>query len=153
MDRLTIIYDANCRFCTRCRWWLFRQSTYLALEFLPQGSPTLRDRYPELRLPEGKAELVVIDDEGAVYREDEAFLMCLYALRDYRAWSLRLADPALRPLARAFFGQVSLRRHTFSRLLGPTPTEWQVPAEVEDACGCGPDLEDKSEGSTCTKSR
>lgn len=143
MERLTIIYDAGCRFCSRCRWWLARQSSFITLEFIPQDSPLLRERYPSLRLPEGKAELVVIDDNDAVYREDEAFLMCLYALHEYRAWSLRLADPALRPLARAFFGQLSSRRHTFSRLLGPSPPD--------DDCGCGPNLDGGALPGTCSK--
>jgi len=42
----------------------------------------------------------VIGDDGAVYIEAKAFLMCLWALRDYRAWSLRLSAPEMLPLAR-----------------------------------------------------
>lgn len=158
MDHLTVVYDANCHFCARCRWWLSRQPSYIPLEFIPQDSPTLRERYPTLRLPHGKAELIVVDDNDAVYREDEAFLMCLYALREYRAWSIRLAEPALRPLARAFFSQLSSRRHTFSRLLGPhsTVSEWnsltQNPLELEqaDLCGCNASQDGES-SKTCSK--
>jgi predicted DCC family thiol-disulfide oxidoreductase YuxK len=158
MDRLTVVYDASCHFCARCRWWLSRQPSYIPLEFLPQNSALLRERYPTLRLPDGKAELIVIDDDNAVYREDEAFLMCLYALREYRAWSLRLAEPAMRPLARAFFSQLSTRRHAFSRLLGPDTDqgEWNSFLETplkkasDDLCGCGPSQPGDSPG-TCSK--
>ena len=55
-------------------------------------------------------ELLVIDDQGGVYRGDAAFLMCLWALRKYRGWALRLATPALHPVARRAFKWISTHR-------------------------------------------
>ena len=56
-----------------------------------------------LRQTVSDLELVVVDDSGGVYRNGSAWIMCLYALREYREWSLRLATPALFPLARQAF--------------------------------------------------
>jgi hypothetical protein len=41
--------------------------------------------------------------------------MCLYALREYRAWSQRLAHPALLPFARRICDLVSRNRLALSR--------------------------------------
>jgi len=62
-------------------------------------------------------ELIVISDLGGVYRGAEAWIMCLYALVDYREWSLRLARPALLPLARRVFEWVGDSRADISRRL------------------------------------
>lgn len=118
MKQLTILYDEECQFCVRCRWWLARQPSFIPLEFIPQGSPLVRERYPQLVLRSGKSELIVVADDGTVYRNDDAFLICLYALKEYRQWSQRLAEPSLRPLAHAFFKEVSARRATISSWLG-----------------------------------
>src|SRR6186997_2686832 len=97
MRKLTVLYDATCAFCIRCR------------------SGEAERRFPGVSSPED--ELVVVSDEGAVYRGDGAFLMCLWALEDYREWSLRLAAPAMRPLARRAMEWVSHNRAGFSRWL------------------------------------
>jgi hypothetical protein len=47
--------------------------------------------------------------------------MCLYALEDFREWSLRLAAPSLRPLARQAFALVSRSRRSISQWLGLLP--------------------------------
>lgn len=115
---MTIVYDPKCEFCVRCRWWLARQHSYVELEFIPRVVPELARRFPELELSEDRvAELIVISDDGLVYREESAWIMCLWALTDYREWALRLATPALIPFASAFFKQISKRRHVISRLL------------------------------------
>jgi hypothetical protein len=61
--------------------------------------------------------LVIVSDDGAVYRDAHAWIMCLYALQDYREWSLRLAQPALLPLARKGFSLLSRNRGRISRWL------------------------------------
>ena len=118
MKKLTVLYDADCGFCVRCRWWMARQPKFLELEFLPAGGPDARRRYPDLWLPGQGEELVVVDDDGGIYRSTNAWLMCLYALEDYREWSERLSEPALRPLARGLFELVSNNRKRFSKLFG-----------------------------------
>jgi predicted DCC family thiol-disulfide oxidoreductase YuxK len=94
------------------------QAQWVTLEFLPAGSAEAVRRYPSLAPAGRPEELIVVGDDGSVYREDAAYLMCLYALRDYREWSLRLADPARRPLARQAFTWLARHRATLSRFLG-----------------------------------
>src|SRR5688572_30039373 len=106
MNKLTVLYDAECGFCVRCRWWLLNQPRFVDMEFLPAGGPDARRRYPELTTSGAVEELIVVDDEGGVYRGAHAWLMCLWALMEYREWSGWLASPALLPLARGAFALV-----------------------------------------------
>lgn len=131
MEQLTVLYDEECQFCVRCRWWLSRQPSYIPLEFIPQGSSGVVERFPNLELSSSKSELIVIGDDEVVYRNDDACIMCLYALKEYRDWSLRLADPSLRPLARAFFKEVSARRATISSWLGASEVDSNAKGEEE----------------------
>jgi predicted DCC family thiol-disulfide oxidoreductase YuxK len=121
MRRLTILYDSSCGFCVRCRRWMDAQPAFLELEFLPAASRAAADRFPTLSL--SGDDLVAVDDEGGVYRGPDAFLMCLYALREHRELSMRLASPALRPLARLSFALLSEGRRRLGRWLGMASEE------------------------------
>ena len=94
-----------------------RQTAFLNMTFVPAGSERAARLFPELARAGWSDELVVIDDDGGVYRDGDAWIMCLYALQEYREWSLRLAGPALRPLARRAFTLLSGRRSQISRWL------------------------------------
>ena len=100
MKRLSILFDGECSLCGRCRDWLARQPAFFELEFIPFQSPEARERFPGIEALHPEEQLLVVSDEGAVYRGPQAWIMCLYALREYRAWSQRLAHPALLPWAR-----------------------------------------------------
>ena len=117
MRKLTVLYDARCGFCSACRRWLEVQPQLVSLEFLPAGSDEARRRFPTLTAAEPE-ELVVVSDDGGVYRDSHAWIMCLWALDEFREWSFRLARPALLPLARTVFEWVSERRRGISSLLG-----------------------------------
>jgi predicted DCC family thiol-disulfide oxidoreductase YuxK len=121
MNTLTVLYDAACGFCVRCRDWLSRQPQFVTLEFCPAGSEESARRFPGLETSGKVEELVVIDDEGGIYRGAQAWLMCLWALVEYREWSGRLASPALLPLARGAFAFVSSRRRKVSVMFGFAP--------------------------------
>ena len=133
MRLLSVLYDPTCGFCVRCRHWLESQPKLVELEFLPAGSRTAARLFPSLVTSGRPEELIVVDDEGGVYRGADAWVMCLYALHDYREWSLRLAQPAWRPWARAVFEWVSRRRGVLSRWLG-LRAEWPPEAVLPD-CG------------------
>jgi predicted DCC family thiol-disulfide oxidoreductase YuxK len=115
MKRLTVLYDAGCGFCISCRHWLEEQPKLVALDFVAARSPEAVRRFPDLTAEED--ELVAVSDAGGVYRGARAFIMCLYALEEYREWSLRLARPGLLPLARRAFELVSQNRKGLSSLL------------------------------------
>ena len=117
MLSLTVLYDARCGLCSNARRWLEGQPQIVPLELLAADSPEARRRYPTLAEAEPE-ELVVVSDEGDVYRGPQAWIVCLWALQDYREWSFRFARPALLPLARGIVEWVSTRRHRLSRALG-----------------------------------
>ena len=114
MKNLSIMYDARCGLCTEVRDWLKTQPAYVPLRLLASDSEEARENFPNL--PAG--ELVVVSDSGEVWFGDHAFIMCLWALRNYRGWASRLASPMLRPMARQAFEAVSRNRKTVSALLG-----------------------------------
>ena len=125
MKQLYVLYDQECSLCLSCSRWLMRQEAFIELRFIPLQSPEI-DRHffglkewDQLDLSE---KLVVISDEGAVYQGQYAWIMCLYALREYREWAQRLAHPALLPFARRVCELVSRNRLAISRFL-KQPTE------------------------------
>jgi predicted DCC family thiol-disulfide oxidoreductase YuxK len=135
MHTLTVLYDARCNLCSHLRAWLETQPAYIQLAFVPAGSPEAQQRFPTLDHAATTAELTVIGDDGAVYLEAKAFLMCLWALRDYRAWSLRLSSPDMLPLARRIVLWVAQNRFRFgSRSLDEILHDDNMAAEYVDEC-------------------
>jgi predicted DCC family thiol-disulfide oxidoreductase YuxK len=138
MKKLYILYDAQCGLCTWARQWMLRQPGFLALEFVPAGSATSASKFPGLEKLGKPEELIVIDDTGGIYRDGDAWVMCLYALREYREWSLRLARPALLPLARSAFQLLSKNRLALSRFLDlrtDEPLQHRLELAPSPACG------------------
>ena len=137
MKRLYVLYDPNCRLCMRIKGWLVRQPAYVAIHPIPMGSPQAERLFPALPQLGRSSELVVIGDDGGVYFGDHAWIMCLYALRDYRATAKRLSAPALQPLARAAFTFISRYRHSISGWLGTVPeSEMEVMLKGVDTPRC-----------------
>lgn len=123
MRELTVLYDGQCGLCIRARNWLQRQPKHLAMRFVAQNSDLARQRHPHLCMTDPPQELIVVSDDGKVYRDSSAWIMCLYALREHRPLALRLAHPALRGLARQAFSIVSRHRRRLSRWLMQRPPE------------------------------
>jgi predicted DCC family thiol-disulfide oxidoreductase YuxK len=117
---LTILYDPSCGFCVSCRRWLERQPAYLPLQFVPAGGAAALALYPELA-GEAREELTVVSNDGLVYRGASAWIMCLWALCEFREWAQRLSSPALLPYARQAFELLSRNRKTLSNKLGLAP--------------------------------
>jgi len=112
---LTVLYDGTCALCVRCRDFLSGARTYLPLELLASQSQEARERYGAV--PWLGEELVVASDEGDVWIGPAAFLVCLWALTDYREWSYRLSGPELAPLAERFFVAVSSQRRRIASVI------------------------------------
>jgi predicted DCC family thiol-disulfide oxidoreductase YuxK len=111
---LYVIVDGRCGLCTQIGLWLREQPSYVPLRTLSSEADEVKTKFSAL--PPG--ELAVVSDSGDVWLGDNAFLMCLWALRSYRTWSYRLATPKLRPFARQVFTELSHNRYAVSRLLG-----------------------------------
>jgi predicted DCC family thiol-disulfide oxidoreductase YuxK len=121
MKRLYVLYDPNCGLCTRIKAWLAHQPAYITVHPIAAGSEQAMRLFPALPESEKVGDLVVIGDNGAVYYGDHAWIMCLYALRDYRATAKRLSSPKLQPLAREAFTLISRYRRSISKWLGMMP--------------------------------
>ena len=118
MRHLNVLYDPAYGLCTHVKEWLQRQPVYVPLFLIPAGSPQALKLFPGLDQLVGDDELVVVNDRGGVYVGNHAWIMCLWALRDYRRWALRLATPALLPVARQAFDVLSSQRSLVSRIFG-----------------------------------
>ncbi len=136
MRTLTLLYDETCAFCVRCAQWLAAQPRHVRLELLPAGGKEAQRRYGHLRRAE-RQELIAVDDEGGVYREDDAWLLCLWALREFRPWSKRLAKPSMRPLARGAFKLLSSNRRRISSWLWLSQDDVVAHALRQEAEGAG----------------
>lgn len=121
MNKLYVLYDETCGVCIRARCWMGRQPSLVDLEFVSAGSPVARMLFPELA--SASEELTVVSDTGEVWRGTSAWLMCLWALTDFREWSHRLASPALAPFARQAFELLSKNRKGLSDWLQLMPEE------------------------------
>lgn len=123
---ITVLYDPECNLCRRSALWLIQQPAYIEVEVLPASSPQAVEKFGDF----GKLgdEIVVVAGDGRVWwGSPDAYLVCLWALRKWRHWSVRLAQPAFAPLATAFFKRVSTNRRAISAILGPPKCEDCVP--------------------------
>lgn len=131
MQKLYVLYDPKCELCCRLKDWLLEQRSWIGLEVIPAGSEKARKMFPELEQIASQNDLAVISDVGAVYLNDRAWIMVLYALEEYRDWAARLTHPLLMPLARQAYAALSRNRHSLSRWLGSTKPE-AIAAELRN---------------------
>ena len=117
MQKLYVLYDGKCELCCKLRDWLQRQEQWLELKMMPAGSAEARQLFPGLERIASANDLAVVSDEGEVYLNNRAWIMCLYALREYRNWACKMAHPLLLPLARQAFAAISKSRWVISRWL------------------------------------
>ena len=117
MNTLTLFYDARCGLCSSVRQWLSAQPAYVRLEFIPYDSPQARQRCPMIDQLHADQEIVVLSDEGRLWQGAGAWVMCLWALRDFREWSSRLASPTMQSIAKKIVHLISANRLTLSSLL------------------------------------
>lgn len=117
MKALTAFYDPHCGLCGGVKSWLGSQPCFVPLYFVAYDSAVAGDLFPHIQDFHPESEILVLADDGAFYRGGDAWIMCLWATVSYRKWALRLAAPALRPLAAGICHVVSRNRHALSRLL------------------------------------
>lgn len=120
MRSLTVLYDQQCALCRRARSWLERQSQYVPLRFLAAGGAAARRCFPDLDHAKTLLELTVIGDGGELFRGAKAWVVCLWALREYRSLSLLMHRPGLWWMAKRLVTTVSNRRHSLA-ILGVRP--------------------------------
>jgi predicted DCC family thiol-disulfide oxidoreductase YuxK len=117
MQRLTVLYDADCAPCRGAAAWLHAQRQLVPLELVPASSPLASRRFPTLDPRDTLAELTVVSDAGEVWRGPKAWVVCLWALEDHRDRAYDLAAPVMWPLARRFIDWISQHRSALGRVL------------------------------------
>ncbi len=113
--RLTVLYDERCILCIRCRDWMLKQDAFVPLDFLGSHSQRAIDLYGAI--PWLGDELVVVGDGGEVWAGPAAFLICLWALVDYREWSYHLSGDTFSKVAVRFFVSLSRERKWIAQWL------------------------------------
>jgi ribosomal protein L40E len=117
---LFVFYDDSCGVCCRVAEWLRAQPSFVPLAVLPASqSPAT-----------GRDELLVVDGDGGVYRDTDAWLMTLWALRDFRHWAMRLAASDNRQFARKVVELAGSWRHGLSNLFRLT-SEVELTRQLE----------------------
>jgi len=102
---LVVWFDGDCSLCTRIAAWIGRQPKLVPLRCVPAQQATARGC--PLDLASLLEKVTVTASDGAVYRGTNAWIVVLWALRDWRAWSLRFARPRFRPLAERLFATIA----------------------------------------------
>ncbi len=123
MQKLYVLYDPKCELCCRLKNWILVQRSWVGIAVIEAGSEKVKRLFPELEKIATMDDLVVITDEGAVYLNNNAWIMVLYAMAEYRDWALRLSHPLLAPLARQAFAALSKNRHFISSWMDAENTE------------------------------
>jgi predicted DCC family thiol-disulfide oxidoreductase YuxK len=118
MRELTVLYDATCALCQSARTWLEQEPRHVSLKFVAAGSDEAVRRFPALDPADTLRDIAVVDDEGGVYRGAKAWVMCLWATRRYRSWSVTLVDPDMWPLAKRLIAWVSRNRSELGSIGG-----------------------------------
>ena len=102
---LRVFFDGDCGLCRRVAAWLDAQPKFEPLECISAQSAASAGC--PLTLDALLAQVTVVASDGAVYRGTNAWIICLWALRSYRGWSLRCAEGALRPWAERVFAVIT----------------------------------------------
>ena len=118
MNLLTIYYDPRCGLCAGFRRWLESRALWVPVEFIGFDTGEAARRFPGLMDLGADREVVVQADDGTWWQGPDAWLVCLWATKEYRLWSHRLATPLFRPWLRAVVHGISSNRLRLSGLLG-----------------------------------
>jgi len=118
MKYLIVLYDARCSFCVRSKLWLSRQPQFIKLRLIPATVENAKLYAGDIAADDWQGKLLLISDTGDLYKDENAFIMCLYALRHYRSLAMRFADPALNPLAGRLYKLLAGNRYRLSHWLG-----------------------------------
>ena len=110
-------FDARCGLCVKFRGWMEMQPKWVAVEFLPYDSVAAAERFPGLVSIGADRDVVVLANDGRWWQGTGAWLVCLWATREYRVWSYRLAAPGLQSLVKKAVNLLSDNRISISRIL------------------------------------
>lgn len=117
MRNLFVLYDSKCALCAECKHWIASQRQIVRVTFIAAASAEARRLFPNLEHERTEQELTAIGDAGEVYHGAKAWLMCLWALADYRSWAAMISSPELMPSAQKIIATISANRKKISHLI------------------------------------
>jgi predicted DCC family thiol-disulfide oxidoreductase YuxK len=88
---LTVLYDDECPVCRGAKRWLQLHRHVVPVRFAAVGSPRAIAMFPTLDQEQCRSTVTLVTDAGYVYRGDDAWIMCLWAVRRTRHLALQLA--------------------------------------------------------------
>ena len=118
VNSLTIFHDSGCGLCRNFRQWLESRALWLPVEFIPFDTREAKRRFHRIDEVGADREIVVLADDGQWWQGPDAWLVCLWATREHRLLSHRLATPLFRPWLRRIVHAISSNRVRISTLLG-----------------------------------
>src|SRR5262245_15746266 len=111
MEWLAVFYDSRCGLCTILKNWIQHQQPLLKLRLIARDSEQARRMIGSAA---DSDDLVILANTGELWRGNHAWLMVLWALKEYRSFSHRLASPIFLPLARQAFAVLTENRAKIS---------------------------------------
>lgn len=140
MKKLTVFYDRDCGLCRAVRRWMLGQAAYVPMRFVALQSVEAREICPNLNRYKPESEIVVMGDGGEIYQGGKAWVMCLWALKEYRGMAMRMGSPMFLPLAKRVCHLISRNRLRLSKWFfkrSAKAVEREVAcAEEESGDGC-----------------
>lgn len=110
MKSLTVLYDSRCSLCQWATQWLTSKPMFIDIQFVAAASSTARAMFPNIDHEATLRDITAIDDDGYVYQNEKAWVMCLWCTEQYRPAAIRLASPRMLPMTKRFVRLVSRYR-------------------------------------------
>lgn len=133
---VTVLYDPRCPVCARARRWVERQRQITPIEFVPAGSFEAQQRFPDLDVGRTLSDITAVDNNGAVYRGDKAWLIVLWSIRRTRRLAIDVANNRRRLLFHSVVDATELMRRLSTSQTATTPHEVWAPPTTNGVVAC-----------------
>ena len=100
IESITVLFDARCGLCRWLKGWLSTQVQLVPLAFVAADSAEARARFPLLDHKNTLQVMHVVDDQGGVYADEDAWIVVLWTLEGTRALSYRCANGVMRGMVK-----------------------------------------------------
>jgi predicted DCC family thiol-disulfide oxidoreductase YuxK len=114
-NRYTLLFDGNCRICSRQAALVARLDRAGRIEPLDTNTPAARSRFPQVTPEAARRELHLVAPEGALFRGPEAVRQTLLRLPRLRPLGLLMGLPGAMAVARPIYRLVARNRYRLGR--------------------------------------
>lgn len=110
-QRYIMLYDGNCRFCTRQAELVAGYNDDGMIEVVDMNTPEARARFPQVTPEAAQRELHLVGPDGALYRGAEAVRETLLRLPNLRGLGELMRLPGALTVARPVYAWVARNRY------------------------------------------